>query len=177
MTTKKATATPRKSKKTEEATVVPAAPVKAVKAAPVLPSTPAGILTEEALRAMPEDDYMNEAQLAFFRHRLLAMRLEVTDREVGAKERLGERETFADPADRATAEEEHWLDLRLRERESYLLKKIDESLKRIRDKSYGWCEKSGDPIGLPRLLARPTATVCVDIKGLSEKVETHFRDR
>src|SRR3546814_20085606 len=79
------------------------------------------------------------------------------------KERLHEREVFADPADRATAEEEHWLDLRLRERESLLLKKIDEALRRIEGNEYGYCEKTGDPIGIPRLLARHTATVCVEI--------------
>lgn len=120
---------------------------------------------------------MNEQQLAFFRDKLLQMRAEVLAREVDVKERLHQREVFADPADRASAEEEHWLDLRLRERESMLLRKIDGALRRIRDKEYGYCEKTGEPIGIPRLLARPTATVCVDIKGQTEKVETHFRDR
>ena len=120
---------------------------------------------------------MNDAQLDFFRGLLMKMRGEVLARELDVKERLHQREIFADPADRATAEEEHWLDLRLRERESYLLRKIDESLRRIRDKEYGYCVKTGEPIGIPRLLARPTATVCVDVKGQDEKVETHFRDR
>ncbi len=120
---------------------------------------------------------MNEGQLDFFRGLLMKMRSEVLARELDVKERLHQREIFADPADRATAEEEHWLDLRLRERESYLLRKIDESLRRIRDKEYGYCVKTGEPIGIPRLLARPTATVCVDVKGQDEKVETHFRDR
>lgn len=133
-------------------------------------------LTEEQLRAMPESDYMNPAQLAFFRARLLAMREEVLDREIDAKERLVERENFADPADRATAEENHWLDLRLRERESRLLGKIDAALQLIRTGEYGYCQKTGEPIGIPRLLARPTATVCVDVKDQSEKIETHFRD-
>jgi DnaK suppressor protein len=126
---------------------------------------------------MPESDYMNEVQLEYFRQRLLKMRQEVLAREMDVKERLHQREVFADPADRATAEEEHWLDLRLRERESMLLHKIDESLRRIRDREYGYCEKTGESIGILRLLARPTATVCVDIKGQDEKVETHFRDR
>lgn len=138
---------------------------------------PAGGLTEAFLREMPEDDYMNDAQTAFFRARLLEMRVEVLSREVDAKERLHQREVFADPADRATAEEEHWLDLRLRERESLLLRKIDEALKRIADREYGYCEKTGDAIGIPRLLARPTATVCVDIKGQDERVEAQYRDR
>jgi DnaK suppressor protein len=150
-----------------------AASKAAAKAAPVA----AGELTEAMVRAMPEDEYMNEVQTAFFRARLLEMRQEVLSREVDAKERLHQREVFADPADRATAEEEHWLDLRLRERESLLLRKIDEALKRIADREYGYCEKTGDPIGIPRLLARPTATVCVDIKGQDERVEAQYRDR
>ncbi|HSW14613.1 MAG TPA: RNA polymerase-binding protein DksA [Solimonas sp.] len=126
---------------------------------------------------MSDDDYMNEAQTAFFRHRLLQMRAEVLEREVDVKERLHQREVFADPADRATAEEEHWLDLRLRERESLLLRKVDDALRRLENREYGYCEKTGDPIGIPRLLARPTATVCVDVKGQDERVEAQFRDR
>ncbi len=137
----------------------------------------AATLTDEDIRAMPEEDYMNDVQQEFFRLRLFKAREEVLARELDVKERLHQREVFADPADRATAEEEHWLDLRLRERESMLLKKIDEALRRIRDREYGYCEKTGEPIGIPRLLARPTATVCVDVKGQDEKVETHFRDR
>lgn len=135
------------------------------------------MLTEVQIRRMPESEYMNDAQLEFFRQRLIQMKEEVLRREVDAKERLHEREVFADPADRATAEEEHWLDLRLRERESMLLRKVDDALRRIKEKEYGYCEKTGEPIGILRLLARPTATVIVDVKGLHEKVETHFRDR
>src|SRR3546814_19220256 len=99
---------------------------------------------------MSEDEYMDDAQLGFFRTRLLHMREEVLQRELDVKERLHEREVFADPADRATAEEEHWLDLRLRERESLLLKKIAEAPRRIAGKQYGYCEKTGDPIAHPR---------------------------
>lgn len=135
------------------------------------------MLTEEQIRRMPDSEYMNDAQLEFFRQRLVQMKEEVLRREVDAKERLHEREVFADPADRATAEEEHWLDLRLRERESMLLRKVDDALRRIKEREYGYCEKTGEPIGILRLLARPTATVIVDVKGLHEKVETHFRDR
>lgn len=139
--------------------------------------SPKGVLTEEQVRRMSDKDYMSDAQLEFFRHRLLQMRNEVLERELDVKERLHQREVFADPADRATAEEEHWLDLRLRERESLLLHKIDDALRRIADKEYGYCEKTGDPIGIPRLLARPTATVCVDVKGQDERIESQFRDR
>lgn len=135
------------------------------------------LLSETEVRRMPESAYMNDTQLEFFRGRLLQMRGEVVDREVDVKERLHQRESFADPADRATAEEEHWLDLRLRERESLLLRKIDDALRRIRDREYGYCEVTGEPIGIPRLLARPTATVCVDVKGQNEQIESQFRDR
>ena len=134
-------------------------------------------MTDDYIRSMSDDDYMNDVQVEFFRLRLLKMREEVLARELDVKERLHQREVLADPADRATAEEEHWLDLRLRERESMLMRKIDESMRRIRDKEYGFCTKTGEPIGIPRLLARPTASVCVDVKGQDEKVETHFRDR
>jgi len=147
-------------------------------AKPVRRKLPAdGSITEDYIRSMKESEYMNDVQMSFFRRRLIQMRDEVLQREVDVKERLHEREIFADPADRATAEEEHWLDLRLRERESLLLKKIDDTLRRIESKEYGYCEKTGDPIGIPRLLARPTATVCVDIKGQDERFEAQFRDR
>jgi DnaK suppressor protein len=137
----------------------------------------ARVLTEEEIRNAPASDYMNDDQLAFFRERLLQMRSEVLAREVDVKERLHQREVFADPADRASAEEEHWLDLRLRERESLLLRKIEDAFRRIRDKEYGYCEKTGEAIGIARLLARPTATVCVDIKGQDERAESQYRDR
>ncbi len=154
-----------------------AAPLKKVKGKTAALSVAGRQLTESDIRRMPEASYMNDIQLDFFRRRLLQMRAEVVDREVDVKERLHQRESFADPADRATAEEEHWLDLRLRERESLLLRKIDEALRRIRDREFGYCEVTGEPIGIPRLLARPTATVCVDVKGQNEQIESQFRDR
>lgn len=154
--------------------VAKAAPATKV---PVALPAPKGLLTEDRVRRMSDKEYMNDSQLNFFRYRLLQMRNEVLARELDVKERLHQREVFADPADRATAEEEHWLDLRLRERESLLLRKIDDALRRIADREFGYCEKTGDPIGIPRLLARPTATVCVDVKGQDERIESQFRDR
>ena len=143
-----------------------------------IPAPVAGaLLTEAQLRAMPESDYMNEAQMEFFRQRLMEMRDEILQRQSDVRQQLHEHELFADPADRATAEEEHALALRLRERESILLAKIEQSLRRIHDKEYGYCVKTGDAIGIPRLLARPTATVCVQVKDYDEKVETHYRSR
>lgn len=136
-----------------------------------------GELSEAQIRAMPESDYMSQPQLEFFRGRLLEMRGEVLSRQTAILEQLNEHETAADPADRATAEEEYTLALRLRKRESMLLRKIDESLVRIRSKDYGYCEKTGEPIGIPRLLARLTASVCIQVKDRDEKAEVHFRSR
>ena len=134
------------------------------------------LMSESDIRRMPESAYMNDTQLEFFRQRLLQMRTEVVDREVDVKERLHQRESFADPADRATAEEEHWLDLRLRERESLLLRKIDDALRRIRDREYGYCEITGEPIGIPRLLARPTATLSLEAQERRELRQKLFGD-
>lgn len=92
------------------------------------------VLTEAEIRAMSEDDYMNDAQLAFFRQRLLEQRAEVLEREREIRERLNHRESAADPVDRAATEEERWLDLRLRDRENKLLRKIDSALEGIRNK-------------------------------------------
>jgi DnaK suppressor protein len=138
-------------------------------AAPALRVANVRDLTEAQLRNMPDSAYMNDAQLAFFRKRLLAMRQEVLAREVSAKQRLNQSEIHADPADRATAEEECFVDMRLREREARLRDKIDEALARIRSREYGYCTQTGEPIGIARLLARPTASVCVDTKERQER--------
>jgi len=118
-------------------------------------------MTEEELRAAPESDYMSPAQLSFFRERLMAMRDELRTRQAELRENLETADVPTDPADRATREEQEWLEMRLRERESTLLQKIDESLRRIYAKEYGYCTKSGEPIGISRLLARPTATTAI----------------
>ena len=180
----RATAKPAHHRPSKPASPPPAAPAKSTAKRRPRPierndfvAVGGRILSEAEVRRMPESAYMNDTQLEFFRGHLLQMRAEIVDREVDVKERLHQRESFADPADRATAEEEHWLDLRLRERESLLLRKIDEALRRIRAREYGYCEITGEPIGIPRLLARPTATVCVDVKGQNEQIESQFRDR
>lgn len=116
------------------------------------------------LHDVPGGEYMNPAQIAFFKHRLHQMRSDVLTRETEIRSRLRERQQVADAADRATLEEEHWIDLRLREREARLRRKIDEALRRIARGEYGYCEISGEPIGLERLLARPTATTCAWVK-------------
>ncbi|GAB2904026.1 RNA polymerase-binding protein DksA [Uliginosibacterium flavum] len=133
-------------------------------------------LTEAELLAMPESEYMNTQQLAFFRDRLTSMRTELQLKVDETVEHMREQETVADPADRATVEEEHALELRTRDRERKLLKKIDSTLLRIADGSYGFCEETGEPIGLPRLLARPTATMSVEAQGRRERMQKMFAD-
>ncbi|HSD52687.1 MAG TPA: RNA polymerase-binding protein DksA [Burkholderiales bacterium] len=134
------------------------------------------VLTEEALLKMPDSDYMNAAQLAFFKDRLLKMKQELLDNAGLTSEHLRENDMVPDPADRATIEEEHALELRTRDRERKLMKKIDESLMHIEDGSYGWCEETGDPIGLPRLLARPTATLSIEAQQRRELKQKLYGD-
>ena len=113
--------------------------------------------------------YMSDAQLAHFRRVLLEWKqslLNEVDRTVNHMQ--DESTTFPDPNDRATQEEEFSLELRTRDRERKLLKKINESLAQIDSGDYGYCEACGVEIGLPRMLARPTATLCIDCKMLEE---------
>lgn len=131
----------------------------------------AQLLTKQALLAAPEEDYMSEAQLEFFRQLLQAERQALIDAARETTVHLQDNEATPDWTDRATIEEEHALELRVRDRERKLLKKIDEALGRIADGSYGWCEETGEPIGVPRLLARPTATLSVEAQERHEALE------
>ena len=119
-------------------------------------------LTVSEMMAMPESAYMNDAQLRFFRERLQQMERDILVNAGETTEHLRETVIVPDPADRATIEEEHALELRTRDRERKLLKKIQQSLSRIDSGEYGWCEETGDAIGIPRLLARPTATLSLE---------------
>lgn len=131
-------------------------------AASVALASNGGKLTEEQLRKMPAAEYMNDAQLQFFRDKLTEMKRQLLENAGETSEHLRDNDMVPDPADRATIEEEHALELRTRDRERKLMKKIDQSLARIEDGSYGYCEETGDPIGVARLLARPTATLSVE---------------
>ena len=134
------------------------------------------LLTEEELLRMPESDYMNEAQLEFFRHRLQEMERELLANAGETTEHLRETVIVPDPADRATIEEEHALELRTRDRERKLLKKVQQALRRIDSGDYGWCEETGDPIGVGRLLARPTATLSLEAQQRRELKQKMFGD-
>ena len=133
-------------------------------------------LSEEELLASPEKDYMNEAQLAFFKKRLLELRDQLLQNADDTGEHLRENEVTTDPSDRATLEEEYTLELRTRDRERKLLKKVEKSLRMIDDGSYGWCEETGEPIGVPRLLARPTATLSLEAQERRERVQKLYGD-
>lgn len=133
------------------------------------------MLTEKQLLKAPEKNYMNEEQLEFFRQRLLEARSEIEQDIERARNELSNGTNEADELDRATAEEERWLSLRISEREGKLLRKIDEALQRIDDGDYGYCEDTGDPIGIPRLLARPTATLSAEAKTRREQLEKTHR--
>ncbi len=134
------------------------------------------ILTEQELLAMPEKDYMNERQLEFFRNRLTQMESELRHNAGQTTENLRETTVVPDPADRATIEEEHALELRTRDRERKLLKKVQAAIKRIDDGDYGWCEETGEPIGVARLLARPTATLSLEAQERREIKQKMFGD-
>lgn len=121
-----------------------------------------GLATEAELLRQPKSDYMSSAQRKFFKHRLLELQTQMRDNADATTEHLRELAVAPDPADRATQEEEHALELRTRDRERKLLKKIEAALLRIEDGSYGYCEETGEPIGVPRLLARPTATLTIE---------------
>jgi DnaK suppressor protein len=143
---------------------------------PASPDSKTGLLSEEQVLKMPEADYMNAAQLAFFRDRLQRMKDELLANAGLTSEHLRENDVVPDPADRATIEEEHALELRTRDRERKLMKKIDESLANIDDGSYGWCEETGEAIGIPRLLARPTATLSVEAQQRREQKQRMYGD-
>ena len=134
-------------------------------------------LTEAELLAMPEREYMNEKQLDYFRACLGALKDDLLSNAGETTEHLREDTTIVpDPADRATIEEEHALELRTRDRERKLLKKISQSLDRIEAGEYGYCDETGEPIGLGRLLARPTATLSLEAQQRREMKQKMFGD-
>ena len=120
-------------------------------------------------KAKAREEYMNAKQLAHFKKMLEEMKRELSqdiDRTVHTMQ--DEATIFADPNDRASQESDMSLELRNRDRERKLIKKIDETISRIDAGEYGYCESCGVEIGLKRLEARPTATLCIDCKTLDE---------
>ncbi len=134
-------------------------------------------LSEAELLAMPEAEYMNDKQLEFFRIKLQTLKDDLLNNAGETTEHLREDTSIVpDPADRATIEEEHALELRTRDRERKLLKKISQSLSRIESGEYGFCDETGEPIGLGRLIARPTATLSLEAQQRRELKQKLFGD-
>ena len=134
-------------------------------------------LTDAEVMAMSDNDYMNDAQMAFFRHKLVLLKQGILANAGETTEHLREDTVVVpDPADRATIEEEHALELRTRDRERKLLKKIEQSIQRIDAGDYGYCDETGEPIGVGRLLARPTASLSLEAQQRRELKQKMFGD-
>jgi len=134
-------------------------------------------LTDEEVKAMPDSEYMNDKQLAFFRHKLSILKSEIHASAGQTTENLREDTVVVpDPADRATIEEEHALELRTRDRERKLLKKIEQSIARIDAGDYGYCDETGEAIGVGRLIARPTASLSLEAQQRRELKQKLFGD-
>jgi DnaK suppressor protein len=138
---------------------------------------PLAELTDADLMAMPDSEYMNDVQMAAFRLKLSTLKQEILNSAGETTEHLREDTSVVpDPADRATIEEEHALELRTRDRERKLLKKIEQSIGRIDSGDYGYCDETGEPIGVGRLLARPTATLSLEAQQRRELKQRMFGD-
>lgn len=134
-------------------------------------------LTDAEVIAMPDSEYMNAKQLAFFRLKLVALKNGILSNAGETTEHLREDTSVVpDPADRATIEEEHALELRTRDRERKLLKKIEQSILSIDADEYGYCDETGEPIGVARLIARPTATLSLEAQQRRELKQKMFGD-
>jgi DnaK suppressor protein len=138
---------------------------------------PVAELSDAELMAMPDAEYMNDVQMAAFRLKLSRLKQEILNSAGETTEHLREDTSVVpDPADRATIEEEHALELRTRDRERKLLKKIEQSIGRIDAGDYGYCDETGEPIGVGRLLARPTATLSLEAQQRRELKQRMFGD-
>jgi len=124
------------------------------------------MLTEEQILNASEDDYMNNDQLDFFRQRLLEMRQSLIDPQEA--EMPLDVERAADESDRATQEEQYWIQVHMKERQSSLIRDIDQALLRIRTGDYGFCDDTGDDIGVERLLIRPTSQFTAEAQARRE---------
>ncbi|MBO9685804.1 RNA polymerase-binding protein DksA [Roseateles chitosanitabidus] len=140
-------------------------------------SKPGAELTDAEVLAMPDSEYMNDKQVDFFRAKLTQLKEDILSNAGETTEHLREDTSIVpDPADRATIEEEHALELRTRDRERKLLKKIMQSLQRLDSGEYGYCDETGEPIGLGRLIARPTATLSLEAQQRRELKQKMFGD-
>jgi DnaK suppressor protein len=159
------------------APVIPAIIKKDTKLTNNWKTTPVERLTDAELLAMPDSEYMNDVQLAAFKLKLSVLKRDILSNAGETTEHLREDTSVVpDPADRATIEEEHALELRTRDRERKLLKKIEQSITRIDAGDYGYCDETGEAIGVGRLLARPTATLSLEAQQRRELKQKMFGD-
>ncbi len=160
-----------------ETAELPKAVPKDPKLANAWKNKPGRELSEAELLAMPESEYMNDKQIDFFRARLEQQKADLLSSAGETTEHLREDTSIVpDPVDRATIEEEHALELRTRDRERKLLKKIAQALARLDTGDYGYCDETGEPIGLQRLMARPTATLSLEAQQRREMKQKMFGD-
>jgi DnaK suppressor protein len=131
----------------------------------------------EGYRPSDDEPFMNERQLEYFRRKLMQWKDDILRESRETLSHLqSETENHPDLADRASSETDRALELRTRDRQRKLISKIDEALRRIEDGSYGWCEETGEPIGLARLDARPIATLSLEAQERHERRERVHRD-
>jgi DnaK suppressor protein len=135
------------------------------------------IILDDNYKPSDSEPFMNARQVEYFRAKLLAWKDDIIkDSKETITHLQDENHILPDVADRASSETDRSLELRTRDRQRKLISKIESALKRIQDGSYGYCEESGEPIGLKRLDARPTATLSIEAQERHEKRERVYRD-
>ena len=128
-------------------------------------------------RPSEDEEFMNERQLEYFKQKLLMWKEDILRESRETLSHLQkETENHPDLADRASSETDRALELRTRDRQRKLISKIDEALRRLEDGSYGYCEETGEPIGVPRLLARPMTTLSIEAQERRERVQKLYGD-
>jgi DnaK suppressor protein len=130
-------------------------------------------MDEKSLLNASEDDYMNDEQLAFFDARLVELRKQTLEEIESTRAEINQGRV-SDMSDRATLEEEAIIAIRIADRKRQLIPKIDAARHRIRQGDYGYCLQTGEPIGIARLLIRPTAEYCADVKTINERKESQY---
>ena len=135
------------------------------------------LVKPDEYRPSEDEEYMNERQLEYFKQKLLKWKEDILRESRETLSHLqSETENHADVADRASSETDRALELRTRDRQRKLISKIDEALRRVEDGSYGYCEETGEPIGVARLEARPIATLSLEAQERHERIEKVSRD-
>lgn len=140
-------------------------------------NTAAAVKLPEGYRPSEDEEYMNQQQLEYFRQKLVSWKQELLDESRETMEHLKEENWHkSDISDRASLEIEAELELKTRNRYFKLINKIEQALRRIESGEYGYCEETGEPIGVRRLEARPVATLCIEAQERHEKMERQHND-